>query len=100
MIPVVSAIIYAVMGASAAGIATAYWYERKLRKDAYNVNESLSVDLRRADSEIRSLRMELARLEGISQGRECDAMQRKFLESMQQNGQSVVKLRAQRRETQ
>ena len=96
MISVISAIIYAIMAAVGVGMAVAYSYERKLREDAYSENEGLSDRLQKTEQECRAMRMELSRLDGVAQGRECDAMQRKFLESMQQNGQGVVRLRGQR----
>ena len=90
---VVSAIIYVIIAAVAAGIVVAYWYERKLRRDAYSANEQLSARLEQTDRERRSMQLELARLEGVSQGRQCDAMQREFLESLQNNGQGIVQIR-------
>lgn len=90
---VVSAIMYVIIAAVAAGIVVAYWYERKLRREAYSANQELSMRLEQTDRECRSLRIELARLEGVAQGRQCDAMQREFLESLQNNGQGTVQIR-------
>jgi len=90
---VVSAIIMATIAAVTAGIVVAYCYEQKSRRDAENANQHLSLRLEQTDRECRSLRLELARLEGVSQGRQCDAMQREFLESIQNNGQGIVQIR-------
>lgn len=92
MIPTLSAIIYAVLAVLAAGAVTAYLYERKLYREAYRANEDLSDRLDACKQECSDLRIELARIEGVAQGRECDAMQRKFLESMQENGQGTIRL--------
>ena len=92
MIPALSAIIYAVLAVLAAGAATAYLYERKLYREAYRANENLSDRLDACMQECSDLRIELARIEGVAQGRECDAMQRRFLESIQENGQGTIRL--------
>lgn len=92
MIPALSAIIYAVLAVSAACAITAYLYERKLYREAYKANEDLSDQVEAYRLECAELRTELARIDGVAQGRECDAMQRRFLESLQENGQGTVKL--------
>lgn len=92
MIPTLSAIIYAVLAVLAAGAVTAYLYERKLYREAHMANEDLSDKLDACRQECSDLRIELARIDGIAQGRECDAMQRRFLESMQENGQGTIRL--------
>ncbi len=89
---VFGAIIYAVIAAVAAGLAVAYWYERKLHREAYRANEGLAESIRRAESEISALRINLARLEGSGYAQECRAVQRSFLESIQQNGQGTVRI--------
>lgn len=92
MISALSAIIYTVLAVLAAGAVTAYLYERKLYREAYRANENLSERLDACRQECAELRIELARIDGVAQGRECDAMQRKFLESMQENGQGTIRL--------
>ena len=89
---VVSAIIYALMAAVIAGVSIAYLYERKLYREAYRANESLSDRLEAVTNECAEMRAELARMDGVAQGRECDAMQRRCLESLQENGQSTVRI--------
>ena len=92
MISTLSAIIYAGLAVLAAGAVTAYLYERKLCREAYMANEDLSDRLDACRQECSDLRIELARMDGVAQGRECDAMQRRFLESLQENGQSTVRI--------
>lgn len=92
MISAFSAIIYAVLAVLAACAVTAYLYERKLYREAYRANEDLSGQLEACRAECAEMRAELARIDGIAQGRECDAMQRRFLESMQENGQGTIRL--------
>ena len=92
MIPALSAIIYAVLAVAAACAGTAYLYERKLYREAYQANEDLSDQVEAYRRECAELRTELARIDGVAQGRECDAMQRKFLESIQENGQGTVRI--------
>lgn len=89
---VFSAIIWAVMAALSAGIVVAYWYERKMNKEAQEANQTQTDQIYSLQVEIAGLRETLARLDGIAQGRECDAMQRKFLESLQENGHGTVRI--------
>ena len=92
MISVLSAIIYAVLAVSTACAVTAYLYERKLHREAYRAHEELSDQVEAYRRECSELRTELARIDGVAKGRECDAMQRRFLESLQENGQSTVRI--------
>ena len=88
----IGGIIYAVMAALAAGMIVAYLYERERREEAQEARERLEGELQETEAEICRLREELARLNGISQGRECDAMQREFLKTLQQNGQGTMRI--------
>jgi len=92
VITVVGAIIYAVIAATAAGVLIACLYERKLYRNEHAVNEDLIRQLWAKDNELQRLKVQLARLEGISQGRECDSMQRRFLEQLQSEGQATTNL--------
>lgn len=92
MMPVISGIIYTVLAALTAGVTVGYLYERKLYREAAEANRELSDSLDAMSAECTKLREELARLNGISQGRECDAMQREFLRSLSTNGQGTMKL--------
>lgn len=92
MISVLSAIIYAALAVLAACAVTGYLYERKLYREAYRANEELSTQVEAYQRECAEMRTELARIDGVAQGRECDAMQRKFLESIQENGQGTVRI--------
>lgn len=89
---IVSAIIYAVLAAGITGTMIAYLYERRMRLDAEHVAEDLSDRLESVKRECAELRAEIARMDGVAQGRECDAMQRRFLESLQEHGQSTVRI--------
>ncbi len=89
---IISAIIYAVMAAGITGTMIAYLYERQMRRDAEHVTENLSDRLESVTRECAELRAEIARMDGVAQGRECDAMQRRFLESLQENGQGTVRI--------
>ena len=88
----IGGIIYAIMAAVIAGLAVGYRDERKLRQNTDIANDHLSDHLEAMTAECSELRSELARMEGVAQGRECDAMQRRFLESLQENGQSTVRI--------
>ena len=88
----ISGIIYALLSAVAAGTITGYLYERKMFREAETLNQELSDSLDAVRSECSDLRTELARLNGISQGRECDAMQREFLKTLQHNGQGTMRI--------
>ena len=92
MITVFGAIIYAVMAAAVVGLLVAYLYERRLNNGAHSENEDLLRQMWTKDTELQRLRTELARLQGISQGRECDSMQRRFLETLQSEGQATTNL--------
>lgn len=92
MISVLSAIIYAVLAVLTACAVTAYMYERKLYQEVDSLNEGLTNNLEDCRQQCEELRIELARIDGVAQGRECDAMQRRFLESIQENGQGTVRI--------
>lgn len=92
MVSVIGAIIYAVLGGALAALAVAYHYERNLRKQAEETADQTGQSFNQMQREIISLNQELARLNGISIGRECDAMQRRFIENMTDNGQATVDL--------
>lgn len=92
MVTVFGVIIYAVISAAAVGLLIAWTYERRLYRHEHEINEDLIRQAWTKDNELQRLRIELARQEGIAQGRECDAMQRRFLEQMQKDGQAITNL--------
>lgn len=92
MMQVMNGIICTVLSAVSAGAVIAWIYERKLYTETFREKEDLSEKLDASRKECEDLRIELARIDGISQGRECDAMQRRFLESLHENGQSTIRI--------
>lgn len=92
MMDLIGSIILALAAGLIGGLGIGYVYERNRRQDAEARSRDLADDLDLIRTEREELRAELARLNGISQGRECDAMQRKFLETIQQNGQGTVRI--------
>lgn len=90
MISTVGAIILAVLAAAGAAAVTSCIYERKLYENELKKTEDLSYQVEDYRGQVETLETQLARLNGISEGRECDAMQRRFLESLHDNGQSTV----------
>jgi hypothetical protein len=92
MITPIGAILYSVLVGLLCSISTAFFYEKKRRMEVENNSELTGDEFMRQRDEILQLRTELARLNGISIGRECDAMQRRFIEQMSDNGQATVDL--------
>lgn len=92
MIAPFDAILYAVLIGLLCSISTAFVYERKRRQEVETNAELTGDEFMRQRDEILQLQTELAKLHGISIGRECDAMQRRFIEQMNDNGQATVDL--------
>ena len=91
MIAPFDAILYAVLIGLVCSISTAFVYERNRRQEVENNADLTGDEFMRQRDEILQLQTELAKLHGISIGRECDAMQRRFIEQMN-NGQATVDL--------
>jgi outer membrane murein-binding lipoprotein Lpp len=96
MITIISAILYATMLAGFCSAVVAYMYERRKREEMKATIEDYSAMVEQLQLELNSARMELSKNAGISIGRECDAMQRRFIESLEQHGQASVHLSARR----
>lgn len=92
MITTIGAILYSVLTGAVSAISVAYAYERKHRETMEDYIAKLDEGWQQAHNEAIELRMEIARQQGISMGRECDAMQRKFIESMNDNQRATVEL--------
>lgn len=92
MITIIGAILYSVLAGAVSAISVAYTYERKHREGTEDYIAQLDHERQQAQNEAVELRIELARQQGISMGRECDALQRKFIESMNDNQRATVEL--------
>lgn len=85
---VVCAILLAVLSSAASALYVAFRYEKKAEQGSSERIANLENEYRGIYTECITCKLEIARNEGISIGRQCDTLQQQMIKSLE-NGEPV-----------
>ena len=79
---VLCAILIMILSSASSALYVAFRYEKNMRHDAEKYTANIENDYRRVSAENIDCKMEIARDQGISIGRQCDALQQQMIKSL------------------
>jgi hypothetical protein len=91
MITVFGAILIAILSAAVSALLVAFYYEKSMKRDAEDRAANLENDYRCVSAEYFEAKLAIAKNDGISIGRQCDALQQQMIKSLNNDGHVSVR---------